>query len=109
MRSIIRRFPFLAYGSIALILILAIGTAQSELDLDYDDGELGTFLFGISLILDIIAFPYAMWRELLFALNDGRSFAGLAALQFSLGLATFALLDAGLAWHRRRRSRRLAV
>lgn len=94
-----RRFPFTTWALIAL----ALETGTLLFDLAYDDAGLGSALI---LTFPVWGFPYWATRNILFALNKGRAFAGYDVAWVTGGLTLCILAD--FAVHRFRQRRKSA-
>ena len=95
MWDFLKRHPFATYGILALVLFAII----RALNLQYDDGNIGTILILSSAIW---GFVYWAPQEFLFAINNGNSFEGQIVISVVFGFSICALADYLLAKRRKR-------
>jgi hypothetical protein len=86
MRELMKRHPFTTYGVLALGLFVIIDV----LNLQYDDGGIGTLLI---LSSPVWGFVYWAPSEVLFKFNDGRAFEGHFVISIMIGLFICLLAD----------------
>ena len=82
----IKRHPFATYGVLALLM----GAIIQSLNLQYDDGGIGSLLLISS---PIWGFVYWAPHELLFTLNDGKAFYAHTAISIIAGFLICLLAD----------------
>jgi len=82
----IKRHPFATYGVVALL----VGAIGHFLNLQYDDGGIGSLLIISSPIWGVI---YWAPQEILFSLNNGKSFYGQTAISIGVGFLICLLAD----------------
>lgn len=69
----------------------------------YDDGRFGTWAFGLSLIWNVIAFPFYLASEVLFSINDGNAIPMHFTVTAILGFSVIGAAE--LLWQRRKSRR----
>jgi hypothetical protein len=99
---LIRKYPFLSYAACSIVLLMLVRLLE-RLGGGYDDGGLGGLGFLLSMLWEILAFPFHLPSELLFSLNGGRAVAGHTLIGLVIGALLCVLAELGL--HRWRRSR----
>ncbi len=86
----------MTYGVVALLMIAVI----QFLNLQYDDGGIGSLLVISSPIWGVV---YWAPQELLFTLNDGKSFYAQPAISFGVGFLVCLLADCFLVNRKKRK------
>ena len=72
MSLLIRRYPFLSWAAVSLLLLLLV-RALEALGGGYDDRALGSLSFALGLVWAWIAFPYYLTSEYLIIANNGQA------------------------------------
>jgi hypothetical protein len=83
---IIKKFPFLTYGILALFIQLVILAVQPQ----YDDGSLTAALLISSPVWGVI---FWLPHEMLYSVNNGLSFSGQTLLSIIIGLSICFVAD----------------
>lgn len=89
--------PFFLYGLVAIGGYWLIGSLSS-FGQGYDDRGIGTFLFLVSLVWNIVAFPFWFATEALFSLNEGHAVPGHGILSIAIVMPLLLILD--FVWRR---------
>ena len=91
----IAKYPITVIGATSVVASVSISLIWKLLELEYDDGALGTFLFVVG---PLIGFVRWLPSEVLLALYDSQASPFHGAISGALGIATCFMLD--IARHR---------
>lgn len=99
---LIRKYPFLSYAAFSIAFMIVISLLERAGG-QYDDGGLGTVMFVLSMLWNVLAFPFYFSWELLFSLNGGRVMPRHMFIALAIGTTLCVLAEIGV--RRWRRSR----
>ena len=92
---VLRQYPFLIYAACCVLLHLAVRLLETTGD-GYDDGGIGGLGFLLSMLWNVLAFPFYLSSELLFSLNGGRGVPGYMLIASVMGIILCMLAEIGL-------------
>ena len=103
---VFRQYPFLTYATCCVPSLLAIGLLETAGG-GHDDGGIGGVAFLLSMLWNVLAFPFYLSSELLFSLNGGRDTPGHMFIASAMGGTLCVVAEMSL--HKWRRVQRGAV
>lgn len=105
---LIRQYPVLAYGVCSLFLAI-LAFLLGSLGAGYDDGGVGTVAFLLSVLWNVVAFPFYILSEGLFSLNNGVRMPGHWFVVTAMGFVICILGELVVRFVRQRNSRASSV